>query len=291
LITPYIGKEKAATIRPANIEETASKLLNSGYSAGSLKAFYSTLSKAFNDGVRLGWLPNNPMTRVERLRLQSDPTPPIPQSDVEKLFMEALKSERDMARLIVGVRLGLRPAEVSGLRWDDLDLINKYLKIERQVQYCKENGLAYCPPKTLRKAPIPLTDNEISILIEYRKMQDSQWERWEARAAKNGYVIDRQVMFPNSYGTLQNSKSDTKWFHELCQRAEVNKYQRYQMRKKAFTDLLLVADLGTTMTYSGHSQSSTLIRHYISPELSAVRNAVEKREIHNSVSGVNNLSQ
>jgi hypothetical protein len=50
------------------------------------------------------------------------------------------------------------------------------------------------------------------------------------------------------------------------------------MRKKAFTDLLLVADLGTTMSYSGHSQSSTLIKHYISPELSAVRSAIEKRE-------------
>jgi hypothetical protein len=50
------------------------------------------------------------------------------------------------------------------------------------------------------------------------------------------------------------------------------------MRKKALTDLLLVADLGTVMAYSGHTQSSTLLKHYISPEIGAVRIAAERRE-------------
>jgi hypothetical protein len=37
------------------------------------------------------------------------------------------------------------------------------------------------------------------------------------------------------------------------------------------------------MAFSGHSQASTLIDHYISPEEAAVRRAIEKREMANPV--------
>jgi hypothetical protein len=43
----------------------------------------------------------------------------------------------------------------------------------------------------------------------------------------------------------------------------------------------MASDVGTTMAFSGHSQASTLLKHYISPEVGAVRKAIEKREIAN----------
>jgi len=50
------------------------------------------------------------------------------------------------------------------------------------------------------------------------------------------------------------------------------------MRKRAFTDLMMATNLANVMAYSGHTQSSTLLKHYISPELEDVRIAIKKRQ-------------
>lgn len=288
-INPYIGNEKASKLKPVAVEQLADTLKEQGYSAGSILGVYRTLSKAYNDGVRLEWVPYSPMTKVERLKIEASPSLPIPKEDTEKLLIEAVSSSYDMARLIVGVRFALRPGEVAGLRWTDLDIEERTLKIERQVQYEKGMGLKYGPPKTKRKAALPLTEKEVAILLRHKAVQDLNKALWREKMIKGVSIWegDEGIMFPNKYGNLQNAKSDTKWFHDLCQRAGVIKYQRYQMRKKALTDLLLVADLGTVMAYSGHTQSSTLLRHYISPEISAVRLAAEKREFENASFQVN----
>jgi integrase len=289
-INPYIGNERASKLKPIAIEKLADLLNEKEYSAGSILGVYRTLSKAYNDGVRLEWVPYSPMTKVERLKLSSSPSSPISKADTEKLFNEAGSSTHDLARLIVGVRFALRPGEVAGLRWSDLNIQNRTLSIERQVQYEKGSGLTYGPPKTHRKSALPLTDKEVQILLRHKAAQELNKVLWQDKTINSApaWKGDDGIMFPNKHGNLQNSKSDTKWFHDLCVRANVQRYQRYQMRKKALTDLLLVADLGTVMAYSGHTQSSTLLRHYISPEISAVRKAAERREFDSGFSDAEN---
>ena len=51
-----------------------------------------------------------------------------------------------------GVRVGIRPGEVLGLRWSDFDLPKKELTINRQIQYEKGKGFVYGLPKTVRKS-------------------------------------------------------------------------------------------------------------------------------------------
>jgi hypothetical protein len=50
------------------------------------------------------------------------------------------------------------------------------------------------------------------------------------------------------------------------------------LRKTASIELSHFTDLGTVKAYSGHTQISTLINHYIDPEETAVRAALRRRE-------------
>lgn len=284
-INPHIGKIRASQLTPSHIEELANKLVDIGYSAGSILGVYRTLSKAYNDGVRLRWVPSNPMQRVERLTLESTPSSAIPDEDAKELLAEASSSPADFARLIVGINLGLRPGEVAGLRWSDFDFsdpLKSSVTINRQVQYEKGKGLTYCPPKTKRRSPVPLTQKEAAALISHRKHQHLNRGKLLKPTKKTNRLLwkgDEEIVFPNKQGNLQNPKSDTEWFHNLCERAGIKCYQRYQMRKKALTDYMSHADLGVVMAYSGHSQASTLLKHYISPSLDVIREAAERREI------------
>lgn len=279
-INPLIGSIKAASLTPEHIEKAIDQLIKDGYSAGSIKSVYATLSKAYKDGVRLGWLPYNPMLKVERIQVTGRVSEPIPKADTEKLIKTAQSNLYDLARLIAGVSLGLRPGEVAGLRWSDFDFEKNELHVERQVQYEKGSGLVYRPPKTKRKRPIPLHPDEVNIFKRYRTYHLSREVLGQEGLIKGcpKWEGDVEIVFPNKYGKMQNPKSDIRWFKSLCAKAGIPPYQRYQMRKRAFTDLLKVTNIATVMAYSGHTQASTLLKHYISPEIEDLRKALEGRK-------------
>ena len=269
-INPYLGDVRLKNLSPRLIEEFLEKLIYvKGYKGGTVRGVVRTLNKAFNDGVRWGELHFNPMNKVIVPKLVSTPSSRIPQEDVVKLRAEAQKSSFDKARLEVGVAIGLRPGEVAGLKWKDFNEKSKCLTIERQIQRVRGQGLIECSPKTPRKKPIPLIDGEVEMLRDLKKHQSKVYGR---------IIGPDDYMFPNSIGRPMDSVFDRKWFRKLCERAEVPRYQRYQLRKTAYTELSRFADLGTVKAYSGHTQISTLINHYIDPEETAVRAALRRRE-------------
>ena len=269
-INPHIGNLRLTNLNAKILENYFKKLvLEKNYKAGTIRGVIRTLNAAFNDGVRWGDLPFNPLKRAKLPTLQSTPSSQIPREDANKLRAEATKNPFDHARLEIGIAIGLRPGEVAGLKWKDFDEKKKTLKIVRQIQRVKGKGLIECSPKTLRKKPIELIDDEVSALVSLKKYQ----------MRKTGKIIsENDYIFPNSVGKAMDSTGDRKWFRNLCARAGVERYQRYQMRKTAFTELSHVTDLGTVKAYSGHTQIATLINHYIDPSEAAIRGALEKRK-------------
>ena len=275
LISPRIGGKKAGKLKPIDVDKFFNELIEAGYAGGTIRSAYSALSKAFNDGVRLSLLPRNPLDFCEKPQMASKISKSIPSKHQESIYREALKSAYDFARLVVGSEMSLRPGEIAGLRWEDLDEENLFITISRQVQDQPGKGLHYCPTKTLREEPMPLSPHQLDALLRHKKEQQNLWSKVSKYSS---WKMDTGIMFPNSKGNLLSAKSDRIWFKELCERAGVPCYQRYQLRKTGLTELLLVSDVGTVMLYTEHSQASTLLKHYVSPEVESVRDANRKRE-------------
>lgn len=267
-INPHLGHIRLKNLNPKMIEEFLHKLIvEQRYKGGTVRGVVRTLNKAFNDGVRWGELPLNPMKKVIVPKLDSTPSPRIPREDVAKLRAEAEKNPFDKARLEVGIAIGLRPGEVAGLKWKDFNPWDGTLVIERQMQRVKGKGLVECKPKTPRKKPIPLIWEQVAILTELQIYQHGESDISE---------ISEKFIFPNSIGKPMDSVFDRKWFRKLCEKSDVPRYERYQMRKTAFTELSHHTDLGTVKAYSGHTQLSTLVNHYIDPDQGAIRDALAR---------------
>lgn len=268
-INPYIGNVRLANLNTKILETFLKTLVIShNYKGGTVDGVVRTLNAALNDGVTWGELPYNPLKRAKKPKIKSIPSLQIPEDDARRLRVEAAKNPYDHARLEIGIAVGLRPGEVAGLKWSDFDAAKKNLKIVRQLQRVKGKGLVESPPKTLRKHPIPLIDDEVLALVSLKKYY----------FRKTGKLVSGDdYIFTNSFGTGLDSTTDRKWFRNLCARAGVERYQRYQMRKTAFTELSRVTDLGTLKAFSGHSQIKTLIDHYITPSESQIRISLDKR--------------
>jgi integrase len=254
---------------PVTVKDLLNTLADSGYGHGSIIGVIRTLSKAYNDGRDDFKQVHNPIEGVKMISIEPKISKAVPTQDLTALYMVAKDSPYDLARLMIGAELGLRPSEIMGLKWEDFSESDCSIKVERQVQRVKGKPLYFAPTKTKLRGSIPLTDRQVAILISHRRHQAINKAAW---------VTDCGVIFPNSIGRLRDETLDKSWMGDLCLRAGTPHYTRYQLRKSAFTNFLKGADLGTTKAFSGHTSTKTLEDHYITPESNAVREASNRAE-------------
>jgi integrase len=254
-INPRIGHLKATSLSPRAIEDLISQLISAGYAPGTILATYRTLSAAYSDGVRLGLVEQNPTKRVRLPKLSSTPMKQISRQDAAKIYSYAIQNPYMHARVELGMVCGLRPGEVMGLLWSDVDWEERSLTIARQVQRIKGHGLEFQSVKQGNQRKIVLTDEQIRILQKHRDLQD---------VYRPMFSIDEGLIFPNSIGSKLDDKRDTFLWNKLLAEAGVAHYQRYQMRKTAFSNLYAeLGDIRKLMDYSGHSQVSTVMKSYV----------------------------
>ena len=272
-VNPHIGKLLIVNVRPATIEKLYQELDASGMSGGVLNVTHAVLSKSFKDAYRLGELPSNPMERVQKLVKKSTPSKHIPKGDSDRIYSAATKNPFLHARIEIGMVCSLRPSEISGLKWTDLDLNLKRLTIERQSQRVKGKGLVLRTVKTGQARTIPLSDKQIEILTIHRFNQELQRKNWASDA-------DGDFIFPNSIGRQMDDKLDTKLWKRLLQDAGVStSYKRYQQRKTGLTVMSASGvDIPTLKEYSGHTQITTLANHYLSATSASMNRALELQE-------------
>jgi len=254
-INPRIGYLKATALSPRAIEDLISQLISAGYAPGTIYATYRTLSAAYSDGVRLGLLSQNPTTRVKLPKLISTPMKQITRQDAAKIYSCAMQTPSMHARVELGMVCGLRPGEVLGLLWSDIDWDERTLTISRQVQRIAGQGLVFQSVKQGKQRTIVLTDEQISILRSHKEMQD---------VYRPTFSVDEGLIFPNSIGSKLDDKRDSYLWKKLLRLAQVKSYQRYQMRKTAFSNLYSeLGDVRKLLDYSGHSQVSTVMKSYV----------------------------
>ncbi len=252
-IVPHIGKYNAATLSPLLIEKMFAKLVEAGYRAGTVKGVYRILSSAYNYAIQKETFVKNPMNKIPMPKMDEKPTRHIPKKDFDAIYRAASLNPYTFARIYVGMVLGLRPGEVYGLTWANIDWDEATLLVEKQVQRVKGEGLTFTPVKQGGVRYISLTEKAMEILkshLAYLEMQFGS-ERTE-----------KDLVFPNTVGRMLDAKRDTKWWKDLLKRAGVGDYQLYQMRKSAITYMGRNTDASTLMSFSGHSQISTIMKSY-----------------------------
>ena len=253
-ITPALGNIKASSLTTKSIESLLRDMAARQLGAGTIKGVKASLSAAFNDAVRLGDLTRNPMKNVKMPDIQSKPTKPLPRKDWEKIYLEATKDPYMHARIEVAGMLALRPGEVLGLKWADLNAQECTLCVARQVQRIKGKGLVFKAVKQKKERTLLISDTTIQILLTHRRYQALQKAAW---------TEDMDLMFPNSLGKPQDEKADRNEFKRLLRAVGAPNYELYQLRKTAITAMASQTDLKTLMEFTGHTQVSTVLGSYV----------------------------
>lgn len=134
-IKPKFGSYKLKVLNPAVLQEYANNLKFNGYSRrhimGILTLFQSALDYAIEP---LHYISQNPMKSVKTPKVEKKPRERIILTMEEwNTIIDHFRGTRYYIPLMIGFYTGLRISEAFALTWDDIDLKNKTLSVNKQI--------------------------------------------------------------------------------------------------------------------------------------------------------------
>ena len=165
-----------------------------------------------------------------------------------RALLDAARGDRLEALYNVALSLGLRQGEILGVRWDDINLNRRTLRVTHALQAV--NGpLHLVKPKTKRSIrTLPLPSTLVSALEAHRARQADDRLRTGERWQEHGLV------FPTGVGTRIHPRNLVRSFHQLLKRAGLPPMRFHDLRHSC---LSLLAAQGVpprvAMEIAGHS--------------------------------------
>ncbi|HEY3228427.1 MAG TPA: site-specific integrase, partial [Roseiflexaceae bacterium] len=179
----------------------------------------------------------------------------------------------------LAIWLGLREAELIGLRWEDLDLTKRTLTISGQILRRKQpdgkSKLIRQPPKSTKSArTIPLSDGLVATLRAHQARIYA--ERLKAGPAWR----DNDLVFPTTKGTPLDRKTLVTHFKALLSAAGLPETTRFHDLRHSAASLML--DDGAQPTdvrdILGHASLQTLDKVYGHSYDEGKRRTIEAQE-------------
>ncbi len=258
-ILPNLGGMKIKDISTVSCQQFLMKMYTSGrtrnvekkgkgLSAKTVKdikiALQTCLQKAEDEGL----IESNPCRKVQLPKEAPKEMQTLKANELGA-FLQETKDSGCYEFYILEITTGLRLGEILALTWDDLDIKNKTISVNKQIQ--RINGeLVVSRPKTdasIRK--ISLCDECFNQLILLRSRQR----------------LDTKLIFPSPItGGLRDPSSVTRKLHRMQKRAGVPQIRFHDLRH-SFATLSLEQgmDIKTVSHMLGHTDAGFTMNTYM----------------------------
>lgn len=247
-VVPHIGQQKLEKLTPLEIQGMLGSLQSQGLlrTAGIAQM---VLSCALKQAVKWRLLSTNPAAYVDKPRKQRTEMLALGPEQAAR-FLEAAALNRWGVYFAFAIATGMRPSEIFGLTWDDVDLEAGQVVVRRGRTRKVDGGWHLTPPKTSRsRRTIPLPATVARQLREHRRAQ------LEERLAAGPDYADGGFVFANPKG--QPMADRTIGYHlkrVLADAGLPKEFRLYDLRHTCAT-LLLAANVNPKIVSErlGHS--------------------------------------
>jgi integrase len=169
-VVPTLGARPLQQLQSTEIDALYEKL-SEKLSGNTLCNLHGVLGACMTTAFRTRKLSRNPMLELAKI-----PSPGVIDHGMVleegqlRALVQGFKGTAYFPIVAVAAFTGARRNEILALRWEDLDVANKTLRIERALEETKEHGLRIKGPKTERgKRTIKIDDDLISLLAAERE--------------------------------------------------------------------------------------------------------------------------
>jgi integrase len=276
-VRSIIGEVWLSELQPKHIQSVLSKMAARGTSSNTRRRLYCVISTALDSAVAWGLLETNPITRVERPRREVKEMHALTQDEVRR-FLAVTERGFYAEYFRTAVVTGMRPGELAGLRWPDVDCKECTISVQRSLLWKGkfDEGWMLVPPKTERgRRQITISKSLASSLAALKRRQ-----KRVKRAAGDQYQ-DHGLIFADREGNpLYPDPFIKQVFKPALKRAGLPKTIRlYDLRHTSATLLLKAGEhIKVVSERLGHSNVAITLETYAHVLPGMQRDAANKME-------------
>jgi integrase len=273
-LTPGLGKIRLSDLSPRDVQAFFAQASDEGQSARLIFHMRAVLRCALNEAMRLELVGRNVASLVRAPKVQFHQIEPFTVEEGRKLLEVVRATDLD-AIVTIALVLGLRQGEILGLRWQDIDLSAKFIRVAGGLQRV-EGKSQLLPPKTDRSSRVlPMPQVVEAALLRRKTEQESA--RKQAGPAWEETIPD--LVFTTKWGWPMHASTVTHEFRALLKFAHLPRRTFHTMRHSAATFALSAGvDLKTVSMLLGHSQISLTANTYASVVPHLQKDATNKIE-------------
>lgn len=219
----YIGDKDIKALTNIEIQNCITQYINAGLNINELRSGFNNLEECLDSAVYNKLIKSNPCNALiipknnqheqESEAFEFDDDYKYLTSKEEKLFLNTAINNWYYELFYTLLNTGMRVSEVCGLKWEDINFTNKYIKVQRQLitQYYSGKHICFTVPKTkagFRKIPFIGNMEQIlknqKIKISERKLYLG--EKWRSKdECYNGLVFYSTMGSPVQKETIQQA--------------------------------------------------------------------------------------
>src|SRR5262249_29794730 len=165
-VVPLLGPRRLQQIKPAHINDVYSALREGKLAPKTQRHVHTVLKACLDAAVRAAYLTVNPIKRALRVpkNVESDHGQVLEPEQLKEL-LHGFRHSALYPIVATAIYTGARRGEILALRWDDLNVEKKTLRIERAIDETKAHGRRLKAPKTKRGVrTIEIGDDLITLL-------------------------------------------------------------------------------------------------------------------------------
>jgi integrase len=286
-IVPTIGHIRLSDLEPEDLEGLYEQLATGALSRDtttplsprSIRNVHANIRAALNKAVKRRHVARNVALAVELDSAASAEMKVLSAADARALMDVAMR-DRLAARWFLGLGVGMRPAEVLGLAWSNVDLPNKVIRVRQQLQRVAGLGVILVPKaKTdAGRRDIQISDRVVTMLEAVRDEQmrnrvhhGTNYTEWEFDGEPAGLV------FTQRNGKPIDIAVDTRNWQALLDAAGLPRERRYIARHTAASIMIdMGIDIAVVSSMLGHKKTSFTYDTYVHPLDEAKRDAADK---------------
>lgn len=162
---------------------------NEGYAQNTIKRAATLLVTVLNDALNEGMINKPPFTKLDFSRVSTPKKRTTLQLDELKYFMECIEKENITRKTILYmlILLGVRGGEALALRYRDINLEDRTIRIDETRSYYKNKSGRPKSKNSYRTLKIP--QNLYDILVEYNHWFKATMNRYDFKIEPDSYYF------------------------------------------------------------------------------------------------------
>lgn len=257
---PALGHIPLNKLTPAHIQKFYHQLLDEGLSPNTIRDYHTTLKTCLDSAVKQRKIEINPANHVELPKKKKPKNNHLSQEDALRL-LEAVKDNKLFSILVpLALATEARESELLALTWDDIDMENGVIKVQRTVTRVRdEDGRLFLSTVTPKSESgirdISLPQFAIDTLRTHKVGQIK-------RQLSSGRQNKKNLVVPAPSGNYYWPESVTKSFARLARKLGFD-ITFHDLRHTGATLLLESGvDANTVKERLGHSHIGTTLGTY-----------------------------